>query len=204
MSGDVSAAKRDARRAADAAAAAISSEDRLSASDAIARSLAALPAWRSARAAMLFAAIGSEPDLASLIPSALREGKILLLPRSLPESSSIEAVRIAPGDETSPLTPDPLGVPAPSGPSIDPRTIDLVAVPGVAFDREGVRLGRGGGYYDRFLATLRHDCLRVGVCLDCRLLDRLPAESHDLAMDLVLTERRTISPRLRRSPASDR
>ncbi len=202
MSAEIAAAKREARRAADAAAAAIPAEDRAAASGAIARSLASLPAWRSSRVVLLYTAIGSEPDLSPLVPSSLGEGKILLLPRSLPEIRSIEAVRIdSPG---LPLSADPLGVPSPGGPAFDPARIDLVAVPGVAFDRGGVRLGRGGGYYDRFLATLRGDCLRVGICLDCRLADRLPAEPHDLAMDLVLTERRTIETPLRKSPPPGR
>lgn len=182
--------KREARRAADAAAAGVAPQDRAAAGVAIARSLIELPQWRAAGVVMLYRPLGSEPDLSLAIDAAIDARKRVLLPRSLPETASIEAVDLASRDAT--LKRDPLGVPAPIGRAADPRSIDLVVVPGVAFDLRGGRLGRGGGYYDRFLASLAAGCLRVGVCLDCRLLERVPTEPHDLAMDLLLTERRRI------------
>lgn len=182
--------KREARRAAEAAAAAVPPPDRAAAGEAIARSLIELPQWLGAGVVMLYRPLGSEPDLSLAIDAAIDARKRVLLPRSLRETASIEAVPLPSRD--APLKRDPLGVPAPVGPPADPRSIDLVVVPGVAFDLRCVRLGRGGGYYDRFLASLAPECLRVGVCLDCRVLERVPAEPHDLAMDLLLTERRRI------------
>ena len=63
---------------------------------------------------------------------------------------------------------------------------DLIIVPGVAFDRKGNRLGRGRGYYDRFLCQ-HLDVKRIGICFDFQLVDKVPAEPFDIQMDEVLT-----------------
>jgi 5-formyltetrahydrofolate cyclo-ligase len=75
--------------------------------------------------------------------------------------------------------------PAPDLAVVDPTTLDLALVPGVAFDRAGGRLGFGGGYYDRFLPTT--PALRVGVTYDLCLEDTLPCSERDQRMDWVVT-----------------
>jgi 5-formyltetrahydrofolate cyclo-ligase len=75
--------------------------------------------------------------------------------------------------------------PAADLPAIDPATLDVVLVPGVAFDRHGGRLGFGGGYYDRFLLTT--SALRVGIAFDQCLAEELPCGKHDQRMDWVAT-----------------
>jgi 5-formyltetrahydrofolate cyclo-ligase len=72
---------------------------------------------------------------------------------------------------------------------VDSAWPDVVIVPGLAFTAAGDRLGQGGGWYDRFLATVRSDCVSIGVCFDDQLLDALPVEAHDVAVDHVVTER---------------
>jgi len=73
---------------------------------------------------------------------------------------------------------------------IPPNTIDLVLVPGLAFAIDGSRLGYGKGYYDRLLADAAHksECLNIGVCFDFQLVDSLPHEPWDIAMDMVVAE----------------
>jgi 5-formyltetrahydrofolate cyclo-ligase len=66
--------------------------------------------------------------------------------------------------------------------------IDLVLVPGLGFSRDGVRLGRGRGHYDRFLTGLRPGVPCVGVCFRCQLCDSLPSESHDVPVHGVISE----------------
>lgn len=79
----------------------------------------------------------------------------------------------------------------PSGNDIHPvEEMELIVVPGVAFDRKGRRLGRGKGFYDRLLATTR--ATKVGVSYEFQLVDELPAEQHDVPMDIVITEKTTI------------
>ncbi|HAX82359.1 MAG TPA: 5-formyltetrahydrofolate cyclo-ligase, partial [Actinobacteria bacterium] len=78
--------------------------------------------------------------------------------------------------------------PAAGTAEIDPAAVDLVLVPGLAFDRNGVRLGRGGGHYDRLLAGLRPDARVVGVCPAEVVVDALPREAHDRLMTHLATE----------------
>lgn len=73
---------------------------------------------------------------------------------------------------------------------VDPDEIELIVVPAVAYDRSGNRLGRGKGFYDRLLATTR--ATKIGVGYEFQLLDSLPAEEHDVPMDMVITQHTTI------------
>ena len=72
----------------------------------------------------------------------------------------------------------------------DPSEIEMVVVPAVAYDRKGKRLGRGKGFYDRFLKNIK--ATKVGVGYEFQLVDELPAEPHDIPMDIVVTQHTTI------------
>ena len=83
---------------------------------------------------------------------------------------------------------DQMGVPAPvDGARIDPGDLQLVLVPGMAFDRSGRRLGRGGGFYDRFLARLAPGTLKIGFCFRCQVLEEIPTSDHDRLVDAIVT-----------------
>ena len=71
---------------------------------------------------------------------------------------------------------------------VDPAELDVVVVPGLAFTRDGRRLGQGGGHYDRFLTRLRPDCVTIGACFAEQLVDDLPTEPHDTTVDHVATD----------------
>jgi 5-formyltetrahydrofolate cyclo-ligase len=93
------------------------------------------------------------------------------------------------------LVPGPRGVcePPATAETSDPGEIDLILLPGLAFDGGGGRLGRGGGFYDRFLADPSLRAVMVGVCFDRQIVDTpLPTESHDIPVHLVVSESRTI------------
>jgi 5-formyltetrahydrofolate cyclo-ligase len=75
--------------------------------------------------------------------------------------------------------------------------IDWVLVPGVAFDPNGHRVGYGGGYYDRLLPLLQQDAHRISGAFELQLVDRVPTAPHDLTVDAIVTERRTLEPRPR-------
>ena len=140
-----------------------------------------LPAYRSARTVMAFVGVRGEPDTDPLFARLAADGKVLVLP-------SMEDHRIVPRLLGSGLEPGWYGVPAPQGEEVDPATIDLVLVPGLAFTPQGGRLGQGGGHYDRFLPTLRHDCVTVGVCFAEQLVDHLPGEDHDHVVHVVVVD----------------
>jgi 5-formyltetrahydrofolate cyclo-ligase len=72
---------------------------------------------------------------------------------------------------------------------VDATWPDVVVVPGLAFTADGHRLGQGGGWYDRFLVGVRDDCVTIGVCFHEQLLDEVPIEPHDIALDHVVTDR---------------
>lgn len=78
-------------------------------------------------------------------------------------------------------------------PPANPESIDVAIVPGVAFTAGGGRLGQGGGWYDRFLPSLRPDCVTIGVGFAPQLVDDLPAEPHDVVLDFVITDQ-SLSP----------
>ena len=65
---------------------------------------------------------------------------------------------------------------------------DVVIVPGLAFSADGQRLGQGGGWYDRYLARIRDDCLTIGACFREQLLADVPTEAHDVTLDVVVTD----------------
>ena len=81
--------------------------------------------------------------------------------------------------------------PPPDAPPVVPDAFDLILVPGVAFDAEGRRLGRGGGHYDRVLASLPPRATSVGIGYDFQLVASVPCEEHDVPVDMVITEGRT-------------
>lgn len=75
---------------------------------------------------------------------------------------------------------------------IHPQRLDVVLVPGAAFDERGNRIGYGKGYFDRLLSKLRPDCLKIGLAFDCQLFEEIPAQEHDIPMDWIMTPSRTI------------
>ena len=74
--------------------------------------------------------------------------------------------------------------------TVDPKEIELVIVPGVAYDKKGNRLGRGKGFYDRFLTSTK--ATKIGVGYEFQIVDDLPAEQHDVKMDMIITQSTTI------------
>jgi len=99
-------------------------------------------------------------------------------------------------EDLSELAAGTLGIPEPrhelrSLPErrIAPGELDLVMVPGLAFDRRGGRVGHGKGYYDRLLARVRPDALLAGVAFECQVFPQVPMLDYDVLMDRVITER---------------
>ncbi|MBR5561428.1 MAG: 5-formyltetrahydrofolate cyclo-ligase [Clostridia bacterium] len=136
-----------------------------------------------ARCVMAYMACRGELSLDPAIRMILESGKTLVLPRC--ESPGVMTARRIGG--LSELESGAYGLPEPGEGCavIAPEEIDMVLVPGTAFDAQGHRLGQGGGYYDRFLSGTR--ALRVGVCHGFALVDHVPAQAHDLNMDYILT-----------------
>lgn len=152
-------------------------DDRLLRSIDIWAEIAEMPQYESAKVVMAFAAMDTEPDTDGLFARLARDGKTLVLPRL--RDGAIEPALVGPA-----FTSGQFGIREPSGDAVDPSTIDLVIVPGVAFTLNGARLGHGRAYYDRFLAGLH--TTTVGACFDEQIVDALPMESHDVWLDAVV------------------
>jgi 5-formyltetrahydrofolate cyclo-ligase len=150
--------------------------------------IAALPAFREARTVAVYAATGAEADPATLTSSALSRKKRIAFPRLDPDSRVLSFAACSPAD----LVPGDRGVrtPPPGAPPVALGELDLVVVPGVAFDLHGRRLGRGGGYYDATLALLPAHTLRVALAFDLQVVEEVPGEPHDVEVHLIATEAR--------------
>lgn len=166
---------------------------RAQASEHICGMLNTSPMLRDARCVMLYDAMDDEPNVGAVASAALAGGKTVCYPRIDWEHRVLTPIAVE--SHEFPRMSQRHGVPEPSeGREVDAREIDLVIVPGVAFDSQGARLGRGGGFYDRFLSTLvmrveRGGAHAIGVCFDCQRVARLVVETHDACVDAVVTEK---------------
>jgi 5-formyltetrahydrofolate cyclo-ligase len=97
-------------------------------------------------------------------------------------------------DPKKDLVPGYCNIPEPlqTLPVIDPKTIDLVILPGSVFDFNGGRLGYGGGYYDRFLQYSAPQALKIGLAFDLQIVDKVPVLAHDQKLDWLITESRAV------------
>ena len=167
-----------------------------SASDAIARRLLALPEFTSATLVALYAAIECEVELECVIAECGRLGKRVFLPRFNSTVGTYEMVEIENFErDTKPgrfAIREPVPQCLPMNKSISHSGQLLWLVPGIAFDLQGRRLGRGGGYYDRLLAA--RGGFRVGVAYDWQIVADLPEQAHDQVMDMVVSECRVVRP----------
>lgn len=149
--------------------------------------------FTGASSVMLYMPMRSELDVTPLAMAALSQGKRVSVPRSDPDAGTLTAIGVDSfGSDSMPS--DAMGVRTPAhGPEVKSESLDLVVVPGMAFDRAGHRLGRGAGYYDRFLSTLSPRTATAGICFDEQLVDAVPHGDHDRTVDCVITPSHTIS-----------
>lgn len=155
-----------------------------------------------ARARILFTYVNfrSEPDTAPFIRHALAAGKTVTVPYTV-VGSHLLACRIE--DPALELHPGYCAIPEPD-PAVSPPVatagIDVVLLPGSVFDRQGGRLGYGGGYYDRFLAKDAPQALRIGIAFEQQVVAELPLLPHDVPLHLLVTEERLLDFRTHTQP----
>jgi 5-formyltetrahydrofolate cyclo-ligase len=100
-----------------------------------------------------------------------------------------------PNDHKNALKPGAFGILEPVrqlSRKIDPKEIDMVVVPGVAFDTKGYRIGYGAGYYDVFLKEVKDECFKVGIAFELQVVENIPKEEHDVSLDAIVTESRVV------------
>ena len=153
--------------------------------------IASLPEYEAARVISAFVGVGSEVDTLPLIVRALEGGRAVAVPWVSGRDLRLFDLR-----DPAELAPAPFGLLEPARdlrqePSrlIDPPTVDLFVVPGLAFDRAGGRVGHGRGYYDGLLARARPSAVFVAAAFECQLFDVVPMEERDVRLHAIATER---------------
>lgn len=148
--------------------------------------LLSFPEFKKANAIAFYVSMENEVDTKALIDEALATGKKVVVP--VIAGDDLEFYSIA--DRLADLAEGPYGILQPDIDRTKPfikKEIDLVIVPGVAFDKDGKRLGRGRGFYDRFLKTLPRRAKKIALAYDLQIVENLPVMPHDVPVDKVIT-----------------
>ncbi len=163
-------------------------EDRLRKSLVILERLFAIPEFQNSKIILFYASFDGEVETFEMMKQTQRFGKKIALPAiDLNKKEIIPALVAKPEKD---LEDGPYGIKQPKYNEINPldlEEIDMCIVPGVAFDKKNHRLGRGEGFYDRFLKTLPRGTPSVGLAFDFQVVDCLPHQTHDIPVSQVIT-----------------
>lgn len=162
----------------------LSAEERTAQSELILSQLEKMTAFREAKTVLLYYPKNNEVDVLPLFKRYKRD-KVLLLP-----VTHRNGMTANPYEGNDKMHRGKVGIPEPTTPPFE-GNIDVIIVPAVAFDKEGNRLGRGGGYYDRFLKKQTHATI-IGVGYDFQLVDEVPVRKHDQKMHRIILPSQTI------------
>lgn len=173
--------KRKVRQAVRAEIAKLPTEERATLSSQIFSKIATLKEVEEASVIALFVSLPDEPQTADFIEQLLLQNRRVVVPRIEGEVMNFydisEGVIIGAFGIMEPIATTPIA----------PSEIDVMVVPGVAFTQLGSRLGRGKGFYDKYLSHNGFRAYTVGVCYPCQLVEELPTEEHDKLLDLVVS-----------------
>ena len=140
--------------------------------------------YANARTLLLYRALPDEVQINPLFDGLIAQGKTILLPRVVSDTDM--ELRLYTGVDS--LQAGAFGIMEPTGPLYtDYAAIDVAVIPGMAFDADGHRLGRGKGYYDRFLPLIPR-AYKIGLCFPWQLVDEVPSDAHDIMMDGVISQ----------------
>lgn len=175
--------KAELRKKAAAAIGGITPAELAAQSAAITRLVIDSPQFSGCATLFVYLSLAAEADTSAMLSAAFKVGKRVAAPRCRPNGAMDFIYLSSPDDTAAGL----YGILEPRGERVArPLPHDLMLVPALLFTASGQRLGRGGGYYDRYLAN-HPSCFTMGLCLDCQLTDSLPAEPHDAALCAVAT-----------------
>lgn len=168
----------------------ISKNDHTLMSRKIFENFVSLTEYKNCWVLMTYISFDNEPDTSYLISDALSRAKTVCVPLVDWKNFSMKPVQIFSKDDID----YSLKIPQPfSEAYIEPSEIDLIIVPGLAFDTSCNRLGRGKGFYDRFLSSCKG--LKIGFAFDFQILETIPVTSNDVKMDMVVTETKILKAR---------
>jgi 5-formyltetrahydrofolate cyclo-ligase len=145
-------------------------------------------AFREAKVVMFYVSLKDEVDTMSMIDEAIGIGKRVCVPVIIKEEKRLIAGEIK--DRTADLEKQHFGIYQPKKGHVTEvplEDIDLIVVPGIAFDKKNVRLGRGHGYYDRFLCAVPNKTRTIGLAFGFQVVEDLPQDSHDIPVWKTIT-----------------
>jgi 5-formyltetrahydrofolate cyclo-ligase len=188
MSDDLQERKKSIREQAHAARNAVADKDGLS--RLICERLVALPEYRAAKTVMYYVDVRSEVRTRNYLQTALGHGKRIVVPYCVDDE--LETFLLTDMNQLAVgmykiLEPRPELRAVPEF-KVSVEELELIIVPGVAFDREGGRLGHGKGYYDKLLEHAAPETPLVALAFECQLFPQIPMQGHDIYMDKVVTE----------------
>jgi 5-formyltetrahydrofolate cyclo-ligase len=148
--------------------------------------------YKCARSIIVYSPIHQEVDTELIVRSAWESGKRVAFPVVVGHELVFREVQ-----DISSLQRGAFGIlePCPTGRIAMPEETDILVLPGIAFDLNGHRIGYGKGYYDKTLHRIEGHGKIVGLCYDFQLVDEILGESHDVKMDLIITDKRVVCPR---------
>ena len=179
---------------------ALNSKDLSDKSLAIFRQLQGLETYKNATNLMTYVPFQDEIHTTLLIEDFLERNLQVFIPVTKPKEKQIIISELL--DLEKDLEVGHFGVLEPKAYAFrpkDPKILDLVIVPGLAFTKSGYRIGFGGGYYDRFLPTLKHKPATIALAMDFQIVDSLPINDYDIPVDMIVTESQIIECKKHRS-----
>lgn len=144
-------------------------------------------AYKNSHTIFIFVSYNNEVDTHKIIKQALRDKKILCVPKIISKEEGMDIVQIKSFED---LKEGAYGIlePADSELKIEEKNIDVSYLPGLAFDRRGGRVGYGGGFYDRFLLKTRKNSKKIGLAYKFQVFTEVPMEEHDVFIDGIITD----------------
>ena len=177
-------AKKKVRNKIKASLEQLSDEKRVEYTNQISIQLFQLSEWKRAKVIGITIAIPPEVSTLHIIEQAWREGKKVVIPKCNPENKTMQFKEITSFEQLESVYSGLLE-PVEATLKANAEEIDLLIVPGLAFTKDGYRLGFGGGYYDRFLSSYKGTT--IALAYECQLIDKLPLELHDIPVQQVVT-----------------
>ena len=176
---------------------AISSEERAKLEAELETRLLSLPAIRHVKCIAAYCPAGSETRFVTNLDHLfeLEQGPTVAFP-IVQSQTDMSFYRFEIDDDRSMLAqPTKIVRDIDADKLIKPSQIDVMFIPGIAFDEHGRRLGQGGGYYDRYLPRVREDCMLIGIAFDEQIVDAVPSDANDASVDYIITPSRLITAR---------
>jgi 5-formyltetrahydrofolate cyclo-ligase len=174
---------------------ALSAQERSTKSEQIWKRLVSLAEFQTASQALFYISFRSEVETSLMVSLSRELGMEVAAPRGLQPEKRMVFYHFANENE---LQSGPYGILQPANNPqniVDLEIPSVILVPGLVFDLRCNRLGWGSGFYDRFLAAEGRGLPKLGLAFDCQVVDEVPVQSHDVPIDVVITETRVIRPR---------